>query len=223
MRDKKQLIFSILMVAVLSCKMVTEPPVTSTPLTYGRYAVSTIYTDYFPDTTYHGKTWLRIFGSNDLGSYRDFTPAETLWNCNSLKIQRHLDTVMLEAFSFVPPDSSWETQFKCLDSQFLKFVIQADGTGKYIGSDSLRYNPNVKISGDTLSFDMTIVYYDRGALSPAGQPDLIRWPYYGALPTASADSLHNEATKLGTVFQGQLAKNPFYRMDWQHWIYIAQY
>lgn len=185
---------------------------------YGREAVRIDYTDIYLDTVFYRNGWVDTLGILENGNYIDFSPVETIWNCNGMSIARQGDTVLLKSFTYTPPDSEWHIEFTCLDSVYDRFLIQADGSTRHLG-DSLEHDPDVRLSGDTVSFKQTIVYLNRGQRTPYGEPDLIRWPSYGH--QNPVDSLFKEIQKLEPGGPSHAA-GPMYRIVSHTWFYVAK-
>lgn len=101
-------------------------------------------------------------------------PYEGAWNCTSDYMQRRGDTVFIRAYEATEPDELWYNTFTCLDS-YEPFVLQPDGRGLYVGRHDLGQDPELRLEGDTLSFKMTFVLFDRKDLSTLGPVNSAFW------------------------------------------------
>lgn len=143
---------------------------------------------------------------------------ETWYNCNNRGIERNGDTLYLYGFDYTPPDSEWVIQFHC-HSTAERFLIQGDGSTLHVGPGILDHDPNLRLQGDTVRFDMTLVLFDRGSLAiGGGVPVLIRYPQFGTLH--NTDSLQQV---MASRYDGHNVLHvPHIRVAWQTWTYVPQ-
>lgn len=201
----------------ISCVTNEEEPEIGS-VQYGRNSIILSWAEVYQDTTRFRDPWVWNFTLVDTAGYETSPEAsETVWNCNKQIVQRNGDTVFLKAFKKLSSEIYETSQLLCLDS-FDVFILDKDGNGKHQGAP-LEQDPNVRVRGDSLLFDMTVLFLDKGVLTPMGVPPVVRDPQYGTFQ--NLDSLATEIFKYPDDTP-DLIESPKFKVAWQTWVYLKQ-
>lgn len=163
-------------------------------------------------------TWIDTFAIMEEQDNTWPSSGETVFNCSREAVFRNQDTVYLESFFYDKPDSSqnYEYEFNCASGKYHKFLLDKNGKGTPLGDFTEGHQANLRVVGDSLLYDMAIVYLD---FYPVRQdvPSLIRYIQYGH--EVNADSLQQVLIDLPRPLEH--TGGPFFFVTWHTWVYLA--